>query len=204
MKPLWLIIILIFVFGGTVNSQSNKAYCAQEITWFGLDYSDAYFIDSKAFPDPYRLRSTLIGRWNELVFREKKKFDIAKSFNKRHVNFDVSYINNRNRNADISKQISDDRFHQRQFNSDSIQNIVNSYLLNEDIDGVGLVFIVESLNKLDHEAVYWVTFFDVVSKKVLLTEQIIGKPSGGGLHNYWANSFYNALNKAERQMGFVF
>ncbi len=204
MKTFWIILSSLILFTGTVNSQSNKAYCVQEITWFGLDYSDALFIDSKAFPDPYRLHRTLIGKWNELVFRENQKFDIAKSFNKRHVNFNVSYINNRNRDADIFKQISDDRFHQRLFNSDSIQNIVDSYLLNEDIDGVGLVFIVESLNKLDHEAIYWVTFFDIVSKKVLLTEQIIGKPSGRGLHNYWANSFYNALNKAERQMGFIF
>lgn len=204
MKPLLLIIISIFVFGSTVNSQSNKAYCVQEITWFGLDYSNAFFIDSRAFPDPYKLQNKLFSEWNELVFREEKKFDIAKTFNKKEVNFMIEYINTRNKEADILKLIKDDRYYQRRFNSDSVQMIIDSYLINENISGVGLVFIVESLDKLDLEAIYWITFFDIESKKVLLTEQITGRPSGAGLHNYWANSYYKALRKAERDMGFIF
>ncbi len=204
MKPLWLIIILIFVFGGTVNSQSNKAYCVQEITWFGLDYSKAHFIDSRAFPDPYKLQNKLFPEWNELVFREKKKFDIAKSFNKNDVNYSIDYVNQINSRVDIFSQITNDRYRRISFNNDSIQKIIEAYQINENVDGVGLVFIVECLNKPYYEAIYWVTFFDLNTKKVLLTEQIYGKPSGAGLHNYWANSFYDALNKAEHQMGFIF
>lgn len=204
MKIFWIILSSLILFTGTVNSQSNKAYCAQEITWFGLDYSNAYFIDSRAFPDPYKLQNKLFPEWNELVFREEKKFDIAKTFNKKDVNFMPEYINTRNKEADILKLIKDDRYYQRRFNSDTVQMIIDSYLINENISGVGLVFIVESLDKPDLEAIYWITFFDIESKKVLLTEQITGRPSGAGLHNYWANSYYKALRKAERDMGFVF
>ena len=204
MKPLWLIIISIFVFGSIVNSQSNKAYCVQEITWFGLDYSKAYFIDSRAFPDPYKLQNKLFREWNELVFREKQKFDIAKSFNKNDVNYSIDYVNQINNRVDIFSQITNDRYRRIRFNNDSIQKIIEAYQINENADGIGLVFIVESFNKPNHEAVYWVTFFDLNTKKVLLTKQIVGVPSGAGLHNYWANSFYDALRKAERNMGFVF
>ena len=204
MKPGWLIFISLFVFGSTVYSQSNKAFCAHDITWFGLDYSNAFFIDSKAFPDPYKLQNELFREWNELVFSEKRKFDIAKVFNKREVSFMPEYINSRNEEVNIKKLIIDDRYYQRRFITDSVQIIIDSYQIPENITGVGLVFIVESLNKPYHEAIYWITFFDIGSKKVLLTEPITGRPSGAGLHNYWANSFYNALKKAERNMGFVF
>ncbi len=204
MKSLGLIFITLILFTGTNYSQSNKAYCAQKITWFGLDYSVAYFTDDRAFPDPYKLRDKLFNEWNELVFKEHKKFDIGKTFNKEDVIYSTSYINNCNKNIDIFNHIGNYRFHQRFFSNDSIQEIINTYNTPTNTDGVGLVFIVESLNKPQREAVYWVTFFDIKTKEVLLTERIIGIPSGAGMRNYWANSFYNALINAEREMGFIF
>jgi len=204
MKSLGLIFITLLLFSGTSYSQSSKAYCAQKITWFGLDYSVANFTDDRAFPDPYKLRDKLFNEWNELVFKENKKFDLGKAFNKSEIIYSTSFINNRNKNIDILNQIGNYRFHQRFFSNDSIQKIINTYNTPANTVGVGLVFIVERLNKPQREAVYWVTFFDIKTKKVLLTEQIIGIPSGAGIRNYWANSFYNALVKAEREMGFVF
>lgn len=201
--PLFTIILLI-AFSNTANSQSNKVFSVREIIWFGLDYSESYFINNKAFPDPYTLKNRLFLDWNNLVFTEKVKYNIAKSFNKRDVIFKTSYINIRNSKVDIFNRIIDNNYHQRLFNPDSIQQIINSYEYVNNMDGIGLVFIVESLNKLNHEAVYWVTFFDIKTKKLLLTEQIIGVPSGAGLHNYWANSYYNALRSAGRDMGFIF
>jgi hypothetical protein len=203
-KAFWLVFISLILFTSNNYSQSNKAYCAQEITWFGLDYSVTFFTDESAFPDPYKLRDKLFYEWNNLVFKEYKKFDIAKSFNKNYVAYSTSFINNRNKRVDIFKNISNNMFYLRHFNSDSIQKIVDNYKLGENNVGVGLVIIVESLNKPEREATYWITFFDIKTKKVLLTEQITGIPSGAGIRNYWANSFYNALIKAEREMGFIF
>ncbi len=72
MKTLWLVTISLILFSGTTYSQSNKAYCAQEITWFGLDYSAAYFTDDKAFPDPYKLRDKLFQEWTNLFSKNVK------------------------------------------------------------------------------------------------------------------------------------
>lgn len=43
----------------------------------------------------------------------------------------------------------------------------------------GCVFIVEKLDKPNRRAIYWITFFDIETKRVLLTEPIIGRPAGG-------------------------
>jgi len=204
MKTIWLVFISIILCTGSISSQSNKAYCVQGITWFGLDYSVTHFTDEKAFPDPYKLQNKLFNEWNELVFKEHKKFDLGKTFNKSEIIFRTSFINNHNKSIDVSKHIGNYRFQQKHFNNDTIQRIINSYSLPDNSSGVGLVFIVESLNKPAHEAAYWITFFDIKTKKVLLTEQFIGIPSGAGIRNYWANSFYSALIKAKREMGFIF
>ena len=204
MKTYWIIIISLFLFTGTANSQSNKAYCAQEITWFGLDYSQAYFIDDMAFPSPYRLKDELFIEWNNFDFKEPKNFDIKYAFNKRHVSYSTDYINSRNSEADINKRVGDFWFQEGYFNTDSIQKIIHSYQIPENNAGIGLVFIVENLDKPNRRGIYWVTFFDTETKQVLMTEQIIGIPSGGGTRNYWANSFYNALIKSGSAMGFVF
>jgi hypothetical protein len=204
MKTYWIIIIFLFSFTGTANSQSNKAFYAQEITWFGLDFSQAYFIDDVAFPNPTRLKDELFLEWNNFVFKEPRKFDIKKAFNKRGVSYSTSYINSRNEEVNINKRVGNFWLQENYFNGDTIQNIVASYNLLKNNSGVGLVFIVESLDKPNKRGIYWVTFFDIETKKVLLTEQIIGIPGGAGLRNYWANSFYSALIKAGRTMGFIF
>jgi len=204
MRTHWLIIASLLLYAGTINSQSNRAYCAQEITWFGIDYSQAYFIDDKAFPDPSKLTDKLFYEWNNFVFKEPKKFNIEKAFNKRNVLYSTSYINNRNTEIDINKRVGNFWFQEGYLNNDSIQEIISSYKLPKHNSGVGLVFIVMSLDKPQRIAEYWVTFFDIESKEILLTRQINGAPGGAGIRNYWANSFYNALVKAEREMGFVY
>jgi len=141
-----------------IITQSNKAYCdtGNNMVWTGLFCY--IFTDESAFPDPYKLRDKLFYEWNNLVFKENKKFDIATSFNKSHVAYSTSFINNRNKNVDIFKNIGNYIFHRRHFNSDSIQKIVDTYKIRENNVGVGLVIIVESLNKPEREATYWITF----------------------------------------------
>ena len=204
MKTLLLLITSLILFVGVANSQANKAYCAQEITWYGLDYSQAYFVDDLAFPDPDKLKDKLFLEWNNFVFKEKKKFDIAQTFNKRDVIYSTSYINSRNKEVDVVKCVGNVWFQQEYLNNDSIQKILYSYKLPENNAGVGLVFIVEMLDKPNRRGIYWVTFFDIETKQILITEQIIGVPGGAGIRNYWANSFYRALDEAGKSMGFVF
>ncbi len=204
MKAFWILIISLIIMAGSVKSQSNAVYCTQEITWFGIDYSQADFINNAAFPNPYLLTDKFFEEWNNLVFNEPVKFDIAKYFNKTDINYSTSYINMRNKAVDIANHIKAGNYQQNIFNADTISDILSTYKIDGNTSGVGLVFIVNSYNKPKRQASYWVTFFDIKTKKVLLTKQIFGVPTGIGLRNYWANSFYNALVKSMRTMGFVF
>jgi len=59
--------------------------------------------------------------------------------------------------------------------------------------GIGMMFFVEGMSKSREHASMWVTFVDMKSKTVLLTNQMEGKAGGFGFRNYWAKTFYNVL-----------
>jgi hypothetical protein len=65
----------------------------------------------------------------------------------------------------------------------------------QGLDGLGVMFNVESLNKLDQKAAIWVTFIDLKTKDVLLTERMIERAGGAGLRNYWARSFFDVIDR---------
>ena len=76
---------------------------------------------------------------------------------------------------------------------EKIDEIVKSYNPPEQ-KGIGLVFIMESFNQNEKKGYMWVTFFDVSTKTVLLTEKMFGEAGGSAeFRNYWIKSIYNVL-----------
>jgi len=41
----------------------------------------------------------------------------------------------------------------------------------------------------------YVTFFDIATKKVLITERMIGRASGVGFRNYWVRPIYEVIKR---------
>ena len=62
-----------------------------------------------------------------------------------------------------------------------------------------MVFIIESFNKTSEEGSLYIVFFDIATKKVLLFDKAIGKPSGIGFRNYWAGAIANVLKKTKKR-----
>ena len=75
------------------------------------------------------------------------------------------------------------------FTGEDIQSFVDQYNL-ESKEGIGVLFIAESLNKNAEEAYYHFVAINMKTRKVLLHERLRGEPKGFGLRNYWANSIY--------------
>jgi hypothetical protein len=134
-----------------------------------------------------------IKAWNDLVLYERSKF-IDKNLGKRNVNFYVDVVENRNKDIDVKSRVTDDGFLSSHMEAGMVEEIINSYEIPDEMEGIGLVLIAESYSKPNVRGAYYATFFDIKTKKVLITERMLGKPSGFGLRNYWAGS-YNAVLK---------
>jgi hypothetical protein len=65
-------------------------------------------------------------------------------------------------------------------------------------NGIGIMFIIESFNKLEETAYIWVTIFEIESKRVISTFRKAGRPGGLGIKNYWANAIHKIIIGLDR------
>lgn len=185
--------VIAFLFSQTVFSQSeNDIYSARTITWFGIDYTHCYFISMLDFPSLHDLVDK-IRAWNSLVLTERAKY-IDKNFPGRDVRFYNDIVNARNDQIKITDHITNDLFKSNHLDEVQVKKIISSYKIPKDKKGIGLVLIAESYSKPNVKGAYYATFFNMATKKVLVTERMFGKPKGFGLRNYWAASI-NAVLK---------
>lgn len=169
-----------------------------KVTWVGLDFSQAKFIG-----DRERLGSTsdvqkLIEAWNDLMIKEKSKFDVAGAIDKPKVEEALEVTKEHNANLDVTEMFSNDVKDYFRFKPDDIIAIVNDYDF-KGLSGLGVMFNVESFSKLNEEGSIWVTFINLGTKEVFFSERMTGKPSGFGMRNYWAGAIYNIIKAMEKK-----
>jgi hypothetical protein len=133
----------------------------QAITWYGLDFSKGKLEND--FKNPKELIQAFINGWNEYVVSTQA--DIRSLLKKEHLDVDLSIVTERNLNFSNSKE---------NLTKGIISQMISGYKVHKT-EGIGLVFIIDSFDKSTEKANVWVTFFDIASKKVLLTEQVTGK-----------------------------
>jgi hypothetical protein len=199
MKKLVYVILVLLALPFASNAQSaSSVFNSNEVTWFGLDFSNAKFIGPEGFSDPYEVVNRFFDSWNRLVVDEHKKYDIRKHFRKRHVEYDLSVIKDRNSAVDPDDLVLES-YETHEIFSETIKQIISEYDSNRS--GLGLVFIIESFNKTRDMGTMHVTFFDIKTKKVLFSEKLSGKAGGIGLRNYWASSVHKVFIEAGKQYG---
>ena len=197
------IIILLAVFITTCSNAQTKAdiFGSAPITWLGLDFTHLKFIGGAAqFKDAGTItnsdmRTKYFPAWNNLFVAEQKKYDVAGAVHRDNVSYATEITQNANdkSTADYFTEKSEDY---QLLTSDMISTLVANYDF-KGKTGIGLLFFVEGLSKDKVEASMWVTFVDMGSKKVLLTNQMTGGSGGFGFRNYWAKSFYSVLQDME-------
>jgi hypothetical protein len=70
------------------------------------------------------------------------------------------------------------------FCKDTLQGITDSYILRKN-EGVGFVVNLENFNKEDNYLTAYYTFFDISSRNILWSAEIISFPKGRGMTDYW-------------------
>ena len=191
------LIALLFLGMSSFSQSLSEVNKAKEWTWFGIDYTNCYFLTPMDFPSISDLEAK-IGAWNDLVLLERDKF-IEKTIGRRDINYYVDMIKEKNAEIDVKSRLSDDDFKTTHIESGMIQDIVDGYYIDDDMEGIGLVLIAESYSKPNVKGSYYVTFFDIATRKVISSERMLGKASGFGLRNYWANSYYQVLKSVGKK-----
>ncbi|MCC7029604.1 MAG: hypothetical protein IT257_04805 [Chitinophagaceae bacterium] len=200
------IVLLFLITSLQLKAQFTKAdifKSSVDITWLGVDYSEVKFIGpatgwgDEGTKTPTEMRDKYFPAWNELMVKEAKVFKIAEAVSRAEVNFAVDVTADANAKMN-KKEIFSENIGDFQLVSEAdVQSMIKNYNF-KGKTGIGFLLIAEGMSKGREEASYWVTFVDMKSKKVLLTQRMLGKASGIGFRNYWANTVKNILKAMKK------
>jgi len=169
-----------------------------DITWLGLDFSGAKFIgDRERLGSESDIRH-LIDAINELMITEADKYNVAAAIQRQTVDNEIEITNEHNAELDVLAMISRDGKDHVHLNRSQVEEIISSYDF-KGKSGIGLMFNVESFNKLLEEGSFWITFVNMGSKEVLFTERLTAPPAGFGMRNFWAGSVNGILAKIKKK-----
>lgn len=195
--------LLLMLFMGTiftaVEAQKTRSdiFEDEEVTFYGLDFSEAQMIGSMGFTDPYEIKNSYFYKWNRLLFAEKEKYNVKKFYRKSEVNYNFDVVDARNDKVDEDALVIDKSY---KIDEEKLKGIVGAYNSKDPSEGLGLVYIIESLDKTDASAYVWVTFFDIKTSKILMSRRMRGKARGFGFRNYWAGAIYDIMKQSEKLM----
>lgn len=192
-KNLFLSLILVFVISLTKaqNVSDLFSYSSTKIYWLGIDYSHAKFIgDFAQFAEagntgPSALKTKYFPAWNSLVLSEPKKYDVAGMFRTENIVYKINTVTKINANAPVNDMM--DAENEPDYKKQDIQKFINKYNFDEK-QGIGLMFVAESLNKHREMGKYHFVAINLSNKNILLHEVFEGKAGGFGLRNYWART----------------
>lgn len=190
MKQLNLILLIVITFAFSNYSKAQLSVkdvfdTESPLTYFGADFSHAVCYGEGT---PF-IAVNFANSINNVLKDEYEKYNLPQAFKKSTVNLKFELTFNQNTKIDEEKFFTYSPSDLNKKTSEDIQKFVSSYDLQGFESGMGVVFIVDYLNKTDLVAAIWVTFFDISTKNVVFTEKTYGKPRGFGLRNYWANTF---------------
>ena len=198
MKKLFLLSFFILSSICSIYAQSNaELFNSAKMVWFGVDMSRSKLVGVEGFTDPYDIQKRYVPAWNSLVLSEAEKYDVRKFFKKGEVVNDIIAVEAVNEKINPGEWVKMNTY---TLDKSEIAGMVKKYKGTEK-EGLGLVFIVESFDKFKESGFIYVTFFNIASKEVILTEKLTAKAGGFGVRNYWAKTIFGVMEQSEKKMG---
>lgn len=198
MKKIVLLTFCILHSAFIIKAQSNaELFNSAKMVWFGVDMSRSKLVGVEGFTDPYDIQKRYVPAWNSLVLTEAEKYDVRKFFKKGEVVNDIVAVEAVNEKINPGEWVQTNSY---TLDKSEIAGMVKKYKSTEK-EGLGLVFIVESFDKFKESGFIYVTFFNIATKEVILTEKISAKAGGFGVRNYWASVIYKVMEASEKKMG---
>jgi len=161
-----------------------------DVIWFGLDFTKAKLIGSEGFSDPVAIKEDYFRKWNHLMISEGDKYDWGKALLVSDLKYDYGVVDVVNDNVKVKSLVINKSY---SIAESDILSAVKAYDIEDYSDGIGVVLMVESFDKIREMAFGYIVFFDVKTKDVLYFHELVGEAKGFGFRNYWAGAIYNWL-----------
>lgn len=191
-KILFSLALAAICFSAAAQKKSSPLAGLGSMTFYGIDFSKGRVYG--AADEPEKLRKAF-GDINMLFIMEPEKYDVAKFVGKPMNDIRIDAVTNMNDTIPL----------------DSIKTVVKGHTIGDSAivqtvkdlcivsynHGMGLVMIMETLDKPAELGTFVFVLFDIDTRNVISHWKLSGEPGGFGLRNYWAHSVYEALEKVK-------
>lgn len=165
-KLLFVTIILFFSLHNLLFSQTlTDVARSKEITWYGVDFSLSRFIGFKT----EQLNNIDLQSWSYTTYNETDEYMIRSSFGKRILYWKTTTAQNRNSPLDC-KTLSINYTYG--IDIDKIKKAISEY--NISGTGYGVIFIVESVEKVSNSIFIWVVYFNNENGQIISSRRYTG------------------------------
>jgi hypothetical protein len=168
-----------------------------KLYWLGIDFSNVKLIgDFSQFlgsgeKSASQIKKTFFPAWNELILKERQKYDVAGMLRKDDIIYDIDMITDLNTTALLEEMEVDNT---PNYTRSDIERFVSKYNT-ADKTGIGVVLVAEVLDKSNAQAWFHFVALNLTSKKILVHDRLSGIPAGIGLRNYWAGAIHDVLEE---------
>ncbi|PUZ30377.1 hypothetical protein GA0116948_101403 [Chitinophaga costaii] len=189
-KILWAVCTLLLC-QLAVQAQTLKTFFADDkatLTYLGVDFTQTRYLGETAL-NATDFISKVVPSYNDVVVNEVKKYDIAGAFH-HPVKNELTQVTKFNEGISEDKLKSSDAADFERFKDADIAKIAAHY----KGSGIGLLFIVEALDKGQKKGAIYAVLIDLSHKKVLLSQRYVQTGKGFTMRNYWLHVVYETIN----------
>ena len=196
------LLILILIQSITAFSQTAKEVFVSnsevKLLYLGIDFTKTKLIGDTA-ANAVDIRDRQFTAINEVVVNEPKKYEISAAFDRAQIESDLKPVTKRNQEIKAEEIKSTNAGDYERLKESDITTLVNGFDF-DNKSGVGILFVMEAMDKGRKAASVWVTVVDMKSKKILMTERLEPKTAAGfSFRNYWASSIRNLLEMIDKK-----
>lgn len=185
-------------YGQTVYTSKKDISNAKEIIFYGYDFSHFTLADPKRLyfaqekdpagvkEHPVNSMKVYVSAWVGYLLDKMSENYFARKLKTNKVTFDFDYT------LKVIRQLNDSNLVsllKRTIPKDSIQSIIDGYQVKQK-EGIGFTIIVECFNKDKEASSAYFTFFDIATKKVIMSDYFSTSHADGiGLTKHWGYGF---------------
>lgn len=166
--------------------------------WLGIDFTHLRIKgEDNGKLSEIEVKNKYFTGWNELIIKEPKKYDLSGAFRKDEVKEDLELVMQKNSKANVGELFAGIGENINTLDKDKVKDIVKSYNF-EKKDGYGILFVMESMDKIKETGSLYAVIIDLKTSDILLCEKLDGEPGGFGFRNYWASVIAKAIKSVKQ------
>lgn len=194
--PLYVLLLISSIHSSYAQTVKNIFDANTPVTYLGVDFTQARVFGENS-TDATEMRDKLFPAINNNIINQSNRYDFAEALQRQEIASDLSEVNAHNRSIAVQQIKTDKVSNFIRLSPGDIGKLVSSYDF-AGKTGIGLLLVVDGMSKANQAATIYVTFVNMASKHVLLTERLEGKAGGFAFQNYWAKPIEDVIKKIKK------